>query len=95
MLPSGTLCTAADVMAGLQRHSSSADETARRFPSNQVHLSLSLPPTLTAPSGPSLDPFASKTLLVMEKELGKWLGEVLATEQTASQVAQSPFRGYV
>jgi hypothetical protein len=42
-----------------------------------VHLSLSLPPSLTASSGPSADPYASRTLLVMEKELGKWLAEVL------------------
>lgn len=53
---------------------------ARKFPSNQIHLSLSLPPTLTAPSASSLDPFASKTLLMMEKELGKWIGEILQTE---------------
>lgn len=57
--------------------------TARKFPSNQVHLSLSLPSTLTAPSGPSLDPFASRTLLMMEKELSKWIGELLEAEKNS------------
>ncbi|KAK1924414.1 hypothetical protein DB88DRAFT_490327 [Papiliotrema laurentii] len=50
---------------------------ARRFPTSQIHLSLSLPPSLTSASGPSLDPFASKVMLVMEKRLGAWLEEVL------------------
>lgn len=59
--------------------------TARKFPSNQIHLSLSLPPTLTAPSGPSLDPSAGRTLLVMEKELGKWLEQV--TKESTGAVA--------
>ncbi|WWD17466.1 hypothetical protein CI109_101907 [Kwoniella shandongensis] len=54
---------------------------ARKFPSNQIHLSLSLPPSLTSQSGPSLDPYASKVLLVMEKKLGNWLSEVLAEEK--------------
>ena len=53
---------------------------ARKFPSSQIHLSLSLPASLTSSSGPSLDPYASKILLVMEKKLGSWLQEVLAEE---------------
>jgi proteasome assembly chaperone 4 len=55
---------------------------ARKFPSTQIQLSLSIPASLTSASGPSLDPFASKTLLIMEKQLGVWLGEVLAGEQS-------------
>ncbi|WVQ82421.1 hypothetical protein IAT38_004549 [Cryptococcus sp. DSM 104549] len=51
---------------------------ARRFNGNQIHLSLSLPASLTNQSGPSMDPYASKALLAMEKKLGTWLGEVLA-----------------
>ncbi|KAI9639594.1 uncharacterized protein MKK02DRAFT_39915 [Dioszegia hungarica] len=62
-----------------------AQRLARKFPSNQIHLSLSLPPTLTAPSGPSLDPSAGRTLLVMEKELGKWLEQV--TKESTGAVA--------
>ncbi|KAK8864237.1 hypothetical protein IAR55_001483 [Kwoniella newhampshirensis] len=54
---------------------------ARKFPSNQIHLSLSLPPSLTSQSGPSLDPYASKVLLAMEKKLGNWLSEVLKEER--------------
>ncbi|WVF71638.1 hypothetical protein IAT40_006446 [Kwoniella sp. CBS 6097] len=50
---------------------------ARKFPSNQIHLSLSLPSSLTTQSGPNLDPYASKMLLVMEKKLGAWLDEIL------------------
>ncbi len=57
--------------------------TARRFPPNQIHLSLSLPPTLTSQSGPSLDPYASKVLLLLEKRLGAWLEELLAQEKIA------------
>ncbi len=49
---------------------------AKRVPPNQIHLSLSLPASLTATSGPNLDPYASKALLVMEKKLVAWLGEV-------------------
>lgn len=55
-------------------------DVAKRFPSNQVHLSLALPASLTAPQGPQLDPYASKALLVMEKKLGTWLVEVLGQE---------------
>jgi hypothetical protein len=58
------------------------DLVARKFPSNQIHLSLSLPASLTAQSGPSIDPFSSKVLLVMEKKLGGWLSEVLEKEKT-------------
>ncbi|OCF43157.1 hypothetical protein I317_03001 [Kwoniella heveanensis CBS 569] len=50
---------------------------ARKFPSNQIHLSLSLPSSLTSQSGPNLDPYASKMLLVMEKKLGTWLDDIL------------------
>ncbi|ORY32542.1 hypothetical protein BCR39DRAFT_376013 [Naematelia encephala] len=57
---------------------------ARRFPPNQIHLSLSLPTSLTAQSGPSLDPFANKVLLVMEKKLVAWIEEVLNEEKKAS-----------
>ncbi|WVN88126.1 uncharacterized protein L203_103327 [Cryptococcus depauperatus CBS 7841] len=45
---------------------------ARKFPRQQVHLSLDLPASLTQ-SGPSTDPYASKILLAMEKKLGDWL----------------------
>ncbi|ODO08904.1 hypothetical protein L198_00643 [Cryptococcus wingfieldii CBS 7118] len=54
---------------------------AKKFPAHQVHLSLSLPPSLTQQSGSSIDPYASKILLVMEKKLGVWVGEVLAGEK--------------
>ncbi|WVQ99249.1 hypothetical protein IAU59_006381 [Kwoniella sp. CBS 9459] len=54
---------------------------ARKFPSNQIHLSLSLPSTLTSQSGPNLDPYASKMLLIMEKKLGTWLDEVLQVKK--------------
>jgi hypothetical protein len=43
---------------------------------------LSLPPSLSVQSGPTFDPYASKILLVMEKKLVIWLGEVLAAEKT-------------
>ncbi|WWD02785.1 hypothetical protein V865_000827 [Kwoniella europaea PYCC6329] len=56
---------------------------ARKFPNNQIHLSLSLPSTMTSQSGPNLDPYASKLLLVMEKKLGSWLSEVLEAEKTS------------
>ncbi|WWC70394.1 uncharacterized protein I206_104344 [Kwoniella pini CBS 10737] len=55
---------------------------ARKFPSNQIHLSLSLPSSLTSQSGPNLDPYASKLLLIMEKKLVTWLSEVIEAEQT-------------
>ncbi|KAL1405427.1 hypothetical protein Q8F55_009058 [Vanrija albida] len=55
-----------------------AQRLSKRFPPNQIHLSLSLPSNLTAPAGPGLDPYASKALLVMEKKLVAWLGDVLA-----------------
>ncbi|CAD6572453.1 MAG: hypothetical protein TREMPRED_000548 [Tremellales sp. Tagirdzhanova-0007] len=54
---------------------------ARRFPPNQIHLSLSFPTTLTSPSGPSLDPFASRVLLLLEKKLGLWLETLLEKER--------------
>jgi len=52
--------------------------TAKRFPPNQIQLSLSLPSSLTAPAGPGLDPYASKALLAMEKKLGTWIADILA-----------------
>jgi proteasome assembly chaperone 4 len=55
-----------------------ANHTAKRFPPNQIHLSLSLPSSLTAPAGPGLDPYASKALLVMEKKLGVWIADILS-----------------
>ncbi|TXT03839.1 hypothetical protein VHUM_04360 [Vanrija humicola] len=54
-----------------------AQRLSKRFPPNQIHLSLSLPSNLTAPAGPGLDPYASKALLVMEKKLVAWLTDVL------------------
>ncbi|WVR07208.1 hypothetical protein IAU60_004249 [Kwoniella sp. DSM 27419] len=60
---------------------SMSQRLARKFPSNQIHLSLSLPSSLTSSSGPSFDPYASKVLLIMEKKLGSWLGEVLEAEK--------------
>ncbi|KAK4687857.1 proteasome assembly chaperone 4, partial [Tremellales sp. Uapishka_1] len=54
---------------------------AKRFPANQILLQLSLPASLTAQSGPSLNPYASKALLVMEKRLGVWLEELLVQEK--------------
>ncbi|WWC61682.1 uncharacterized protein I303_104267 [Kwoniella dejecticola CBS 10117] len=54
---------------------------ARKFPNNQIHLSLSLPASLTSQSGPNLDPYASKLLLIMEKKLGSWLSEVIEAEK--------------
>nr|ODN82552.1 hypothetical protein L203_05361 [Cryptococcus depauperatus CBS 7841]ODN97808.1 hypothetical protein L204_03231 [Cryptococcus depauperatus CBS 7855] len=51
---------------------SMAARLARKFPRQQVHLSLDLPASLTQ-SGPSTDPYASKILLAMEKKLGDWL----------------------
>ncbi|BEJ11976.1 hypothetical protein CspHIS471_0204360 [Cutaneotrichosporon sp. HIS471] len=56
-----------------------AQRLAKRFPPNQIHLSLSLPGSLTATSGPNLDPYASKALLVMEKQLVEWLTEVVGS----------------
>ncbi|KAL0250678.1 hypothetical protein I308_102861 [Cryptococcus tetragattii IND107] len=54
---------------------------AKKFPSNQIHLSLSLPSSLTNQTGQSIDPYASKMVLVMEKKLGKWIEEVLSQEK--------------
>ena len=56
---------------------------AKRFPGNQVHLSLSLSSKLLPSQGSAHDPFASKVLLIMEKKLSAWLGEVLASEGQA------------
>ncbi|AFR92254.1 hypothetical protein C343_00117 [Cryptococcus neoformans C23] len=55
---------------------------AKKFPLNQIHLSLSLPPSLTNQTGQSIDPYASKMMLVMEKKLGKWIEEILSQERT-------------
>jgi len=49
---------------------------ARRFPQNQIHLSLSLPASLTE-SGSSAGPFPSKVMLMMEKRLCTWIEEVI------------------
>ncbi|WWC89521.1 uncharacterized protein L201_004445 [Kwoniella dendrophila CBS 6074] len=57
---------------------------ARKFPNNQIQLSLSLPSSLTSQSGPNLDPYASKLLLIMEKKLGTWLSEVIESEKPAA-----------
>jgi len=77
-----SLDTRASILRGHSRKHCFAMRTplraARKFPSSQIHLSLSLPASLTSSSGPSLDPYASKILLVMEKKLGSWLQEVLA-----------------
>ena len=58
----------------------SMDSVARKFPPNQIHLSLSIPPSLNLSSGPSLDPMASRFLLMMEKKLVDWLQDILANE---------------
>ncbi|OWZ81147.1 hypothetical protein C365_00114 [Cryptococcus neoformans Bt85] len=55
---------------------------AKKFPLNQIHLSLSLPPSLTNQTGQTIDPYASKMMLVMEKKLGKWIEEILSQERT-------------
>ncbi|WVW83701.1 hypothetical protein I302_105722 [Kwoniella bestiolae CBS 10118] len=57
---------------------------AHKFPNNQIHLSLSLPSSMTSQSGPNLDPYASKLILVMEKKLGNWLGQVLEAEKNGA-----------
>jgi proteasome assembly chaperone 4 len=60
---------------------------AKRFPGNQVHLTLSLSSKLMNPnsqgSGSSHDPFASKVLLVMEKKMSAWLQDILDGEGKA------------
>lgn len=65
-------CVSADTSLGI----------AKKFPLNQIHLSLSLPPSLTNQTGQSIDPYASKMMLVMEKKLGKWIEEILSQERT-------------
>ncbi|CAK9786443.1 hypothetical protein CC85DRAFT_287080 [Cutaneotrichosporon oleaginosum] len=61
-----------------------AQRLAKRFPSNQIHLSLSLPASLTATSGPNVDPYASKALLVMEKRLVAWITEVIGAPASSA-----------
>ncbi|ORX36825.1 hypothetical protein BD324DRAFT_651306 [Kockovaella imperatae] len=65
--------------APLIMHVTSAETSllARKYPPHQIHLSLSLPPGLTASSGTSVDPMASRILLLMEKKLCLWLDGVL------------------
>ncbi|WRT66182.1 uncharacterized protein IL334_003135 [Kwoniella shivajii] len=60
---------------------SMSQRLARKFPNNQIHLSVSLDPSLTSQSGPNIDPYASKLLLIMEKKLTVWLSEVLEAEK--------------
>ncbi|EKD05673.1 hypothetical protein A1Q2_00025 [Trichosporon asahii var. asahii CBS 8904] len=54
-----------------------------RFNPNQVHLSMSLPASLTTTSKQTMDPYASKAVLVMEKKLGAWIDDILEKEKQA------------
>ncbi|RXK38518.1 hypothetical protein M231_04150 [Tremella mesenterica] len=48
-----------------------AQRLARKFPGNQIHVSLSL-----APSGSLQDPLASKALMLVEKRVAEWISNL-------------------
>lgn len=54
-----------------------------RFAPNQVHLSMSLPASLTTASKQTMDPYTSKAVLVLEKKLGAWIDDILEKEKKA------------
>lgn len=44
---------------------------------------MSLPASLTTTSKQTMDPYASKAVLVMEKKLGAWIDDILDKEKQA------------